>query len=87
MIPPSIQSVHNRFLAAVAAILISATGISAQTTVTVSDRPALGTNTNYVGFRAPLQNAPLIKLPVGKVQPKGWLRKYLELQKEGLNGK
>lgn len=52
----------------------------------VVDKPALGNSANYVAFRAPLAEAPLIKLPVGSVQPKGWLREYLVRQKEGLNG-
>ena len=64
----------------------SMTGV-AQNNVTVVDRPVSGESANYTSFRAPLQSTPLMKLPVGKVQPKGWLRKYLELQKEGLNGK
>lgn len=55
--------------------------------VTVVDRPATGTKANYPAFRAPLQQAPLLKLPVGAVQPSGWLRRYLELQRDGLNGK
>ena len=77
----------NRFAAICASMILTAGAASAQNSVTVTDKPAIGTNTNYPGFKAPLQSAPLIKLPVGKVQPKGWLRKYLELQKEGLNGK
>ena len=77
----------NRFAALCAASLLTAGVASAHNSVTVTDKPAVGTNTNYPGFKAPLQSAPLIKLPVGKVQPKGWLRKYLELQKDGLNGK
>ena len=77
----------NRFAVLCAASLLTASAASAQNSVTVTDKPAVGTNTNYPGFKAPLQSAPLIKLPVGKVQPKGWLRKYLELQKDGLNGK
>ncbi|MDE6194121.1 MAG: glycoside hydrolase family 127 protein [Muribaculaceae bacterium] len=77
----------NRFAVLCAASLLIAGAASAQNSVTVTDKPAVGTNTNYPGFKAPLQSAPLIKLPVGKVQPKGWLRKYLELQKDGLNGK
>lgn len=59
---------------------------SAGASVTVVDRPLDGVSNNYTNFRAPLQKAPLLKLPVGKVQPKGWLRKYLELQRDGLNG-
>ena len=59
---------------------------SAGAAVTVVDRPLDGVSVNYTNFRAPLQKAPLLKLPVGDVQPRGWLRKYLELQRDGLNG-
>ena len=59
----------------------------AQTNVSVVDCPDREqTNANYTNFREPLRQAPLLKLPVGKVQPRGWLRKYLELQRDGLNG-
>ncbi|MBP5393203.1 MAG: glycoside hydrolase family 127 protein [Bacteroidaceae bacterium] len=59
----------------------------AQMAVSVVERPDCEqTSSNYTNFRAPLQQAALLKLPVGKVQPKGWLRKYLELQRDGLNG-
>lgn len=57
---------------------------SAQTTVV--DVPATGTATNYQGFRAPLHQAPLLKLPVGAVQPEGWLEVFMERQRDGLNG-
>ena len=61
--------------------------LMAQTTISVVERPSREqTNVNYPSFREPLQKVPLLKLPVGKVQPKGWLRKYLELQRDGLNG-
>ena len=74
----------------IAAAMVAAAGFisaNAQTTATVVDRPMTGTSTNYVGFRAPLVSAPLLKLPVGAVQPKGWLHEYLVRQKDGLNGK
>lgn len=71
-------------LAALALTFGMATNASAS--VTVVDRPLDGTSNNYTNFRAPLKQAPLMKLPVGKVQPRGWLRKYLELQRDGLNG-
>ena len=68
-------------------LLIPFVGIRADKTITIVDTPNReSTNANYTNFRAPLQQAPLLKLPVGKVQPKGWLRKYLELQRDGLNG-
>lgn len=69
----------------VAGLFMSATFTYAQTSVV--DRPEIGTSSNYTNFRAPLKSAPLLKLPVGKIQPKGWLLRCLELQRDGLNGK
>lgn len=80
----------QKYIKTIATALVAASGFfaaNAQTTATIVDRPATGNSTNYVGFRAPLVEAPLLKLPVGAVQPKGWLREYLLRQKDGLNGK
>lgn len=44
------------------------------------------TNQFYVSNRKPLQQLYFIKLPVGAIQPKGWLKKYLQLQRDGLTG-
>lgn len=72
----------------VAVITLSAGScLCAHSAVTVVDCPVTSVSSNYTNFREPLKQVPLLKLPVGKVQPKGWLRKYLLLQKEGLNGK
>lgn len=68
-------------------LLSFAAGAGASNSVAIVERPESGQNVNYQGFRAPLQEAPLIKLPVGNVQPSGWLRTYLEKQRDGLNGK
>ncbi len=55
--------------------------------VSVVERPETsGINTHYISNRYPLQPLHLIKLPVGTIEPRGWLRKYLELQREGLTG-
>lgn len=81
------NKLNHKILIAGVALLLGTASLTAQNSVSVVDRPLAGTNSNYVNFRAPLMQAPLLKLPVGKVQPKGWLRKYLELQKDGLNGR
>jgi DUF1680 family protein len=50
---------------------------------TPPDAPA---NAHYIGNRAPLRPAPLLKLPVGAVRPEGWLRRVLRLQGDGFHG-
>ena len=55
--------------------------------VSLVDRMSTDTrNTHYTSNRPPLQPQQFIKLPVGSIQPQGWIRKQLELQKDGLNG-
>jgi len=43
-------------------------------------------NDFYVGNRKPLAPSPFMKLPVGSIEPRGWIRRQLELQAEGFHG-
>lgn len=53
----------------------------------VYDRPETGgTNSFYVANRVPLQPSQFIPLPIGAVQPKGWLLEVLKRQRDGLCG-
>lgn len=74
-----------KILAVAVSIAIPALSF-AKDNVKVVSRPCSGESANYPSFRHPLAEAPLVKLPVGNVQPKGWLRVCLERQRDGLNG-
>ena len=65
---------------------LGAVALAADAEVRVVDRPVAGENGHYVGNRTPLQPSRLIKLPVGSIKPRGWLRKQLRLQADGFHG-
>lgn len=52
----------------------------------ISALPTTGGNKFYSGNRAPLSANPLIKLPIGNIQPEGWLKHQLELMARGFVG-
>lgn len=57
------------------------------TTIEVVDRlTTTSQNQFYTSNKAPLQPQQFIKLPAGTIEPEGWLKQQLELQKNGLNG-
>jgi len=53
----------------------------------VKTLPQTGANKHYVSNRPPLQPSPLVKLPVGNIQPKGWLLSQLQLMRAGFTGR
>lgn len=59
-----------------------------RTTAATVERPRLASeNSFYISNRAPLVPSPLIKLPIGSIAPKGWLRRQLELEAQGMTGR
>src|ERR1035437_7724954 len=58
-----------------------------ETSVKVVATPASSlANPFYTTNREPLAPNPLIKLPIGQITPKGWLRHQLELEAAGMTG-
>ncbi len=62
---------------------------AATTTVVDSPRAAIDSprrNKHYVSTRQPLAPAALVKLPIGAIIPRGWLRTQLVLMRNGMTG-
>jgi DUF1680 family protein len=74
--------------AALLQIPMSSRAATDETSVEVVPKPRVGSsNPFYTGNREPLLPNPLIKLPIGCITPKGWLRHQLELEAQGMTGR
>jgi len=65
----------------------SVEGAKAMTVATVSCPPREGVNLHYVSNRPPLRPNPLVKLPIGAIDPDGWLLSQLQLMRAGMTGR
>jgi hypothetical protein len=54
---------------------------------TTSVPPSAAPNAHYPSNRPPLAVSPLVKLPVGAIEPRGWLMAQLQLMRDGLTGR
>jgi hypothetical protein len=74
------------FLSSTLLFFVASVSLHAQKAEVVQHVSNAGSNSFYLVNRAPLQKEYFTKLPVASVTPKGWVRKALEMQRDGLAG-
>ena len=83
-VPVKVYVPMKRILCALGVLLLAA--CSKPAGVTTVERFPEGINAYYPSVSAPVQPQQLVKLPYGSIRPEGWIRRQLELQKDGLCG-
>ncbi len=68
-------------------LLLVMSGARATEVVVVETPPREGGSEFYVGNRPPLRPQPLVKLPIGAIEPRSWLRTQLERMADGFVGR
>lgn len=74
------------FLSSTLLFFMASVSLHAQKAEVVQHTSNTGSNSFYLVNRGPLQKEYFTRLPVASVTPKGWLRKALEMQRDGLAG-
>jgi hypothetical protein len=78
----------SRPLTAFSLLAVFSAGRGAETEASAVAHPPLeGPEPFYAASRPPLRATPLIRLPPRALEPRGWLRKQLELQARGFHGR
>ena len=68
-------------------VLVAAASAAGEAKVSsVKMPPTEKANAFYVSNKPPLEPSPFVKLPIGAITPRGWLRRMLEIEADGMSG-